>query len=93
MITSINEHWHFPFYFKIPDGGLSIWIELEPHIDTTVIYKKALKLGIIMTPGMLFSSNKTFLNCLRLSFVHNISGQRLEALKKIGSIIEHEGLL
>jgi len=93
LINSINEYWHFPFYFTIPDGGLSIWIELEPHIDTTAIYKKALKLGIIMTPGMLFSSNKTFLNCLRLSFVHKVSGQRLEALKKIGNIIEQESLL
>jgi DNA-binding transcriptional MocR family regulator len=93
LINGINEHWHFPFYFTIPDGGLSIWIELEPHIDTTAIYKKALKLDIIMTPGMLFSSNKTFLNCLRLSFVHKVSGQRLEALKKIGNIIEHESLL
>lgn len=88
LIDCINEHWQFPFYFTIPDGGLSLWIELESQIDTTIIYKKALKSNIIMTPGMLFSSNKTFLNCFRLSFVHNITDQRLDALKNIGEIIK-----
>jgi DNA-binding transcriptional MocR family regulator len=93
LISCIKEYWHFPFYFTIPDRGLSLWIELEPHIDTTVIYKKALKLDIVITSGMLFSSNKAFLNCFKLSFVHEISGRRLDALKKIGDIIKNEVLL
>ena len=88
LIDCMNQYWHFPFHFTTPDGGLSLWIELESHIDTTVIYKEALTFNVIMTPGILFSSNKTFLHCFRLSFIHQISGERLMALKTIGKIIE-----
>ncbi len=88
LIKNINQYWSFDFNFTTPDGGLSLWIELAPQINTTDIYKEALMLDIIMTPGMLFSPNKAYLNCFRLSFVHEIAEPRLFALKKVGEIIE-----
>ena len=88
LIRCIKENWQFPYTFSLPNGGLSIWIELEKTIDTTEIYKRAIKEGIIITPGMLFSSNKKFPHCMRLSFVHEITGKRLIALKKIGNLIK-----
>lgn len=88
LIQCIEEYWQFPFSYSIPNGGLSLWIELETTIDTTKIYKSAITEGIIITPGMLFSSRKAFTNCMRLSFVHEITGKRLTALKKIGNLIK-----
>jgi len=87
LITCIKEYWQFPYTFSLPNGGLSIWLELEKNIDTTEIYKQAIKEEIIITPGMLFSSNKQFTHCMRLSFVHEITPKRLLALKKIGALI------
>jgi len=88
LITCIKEYWQFPYTFSLPNGGLSIWLELEKNIDTTEIYKQAIKEEIIITPGMLFSSNKQFTHCMRLSFVHEITPKRLLALKKIGNLIK-----
>lgn len=88
LIKCIKDNWQFSYTFSLPNGGLSIWIELEKTIDTTEIYKHAIKEGIIITPGILFSSNKQFSHCMRLSFVHEITGKRLTALKKIGNLIK-----
>lgn len=88
LINTIKKIWDFNFTFTVPNGGLSLWIALDSAVDTTKIYQQAIQDNIIITPGMLFSSNNDFTHCLRLSFVHEITAPRLIALKKIGSLIK-----
>jgi len=49
-----------------PQGGMSIWIEFEKQFDVLTLYEKALKQGISISPGRLFTLQEQFNHCMRL---------------------------
>lgn len=49
-------------------GGLYLWLKLPQKIDSKKLYEKAVKAGLVFSPGYLFSLDKSFSNYLRLSF-------------------------
>jgi len=64
-----------------PSGGLALWLELPPHIDTVQLYAEALSHGVVLTPGAMFSQAGSFGHCLRLSFSNPVLGPRALALQ------------
>jgi len=88
LISAIKTHWQTPALFTVPDGGLALWITLENNIDTLALYHQAIRKGIVITPGRLFSSENQFQHQLRLSFAHPSTGHRLEALKTLGKLVK-----
>lgn len=86
LTNSIKAHWEISTKFTIPDGGLSIWIELPKKINTIELYNGAISEGIIITPGGLFTSTERFSNFFRLSFAHPTTGHRLKAIIRLGEI-------
>ena len=82
-------HQYFPGNprFTLPDGGLCLWIELEPKVNSLQLYKEALQQGITITPGPLFSSKSNYSNYLRLSYAHSINGPREKALRDLGNML------
>lgn len=88
LTLSLRNYWPDSTRFCIPDGGLSLWIEMDESVDTTIAYQKALKQNIILTPGALFSVDDRFKNYLRLSFAHPAVDDRLEAIKFLGELLE-----
>ncbi|MGR6875109.1 aminotransferase-like domain-containing protein [Pseudomonas sp. HK3] len=71
-----------------PKGGLSLWVELDANIDTALLYGRAQHKGITITPGILFSAQPNYRHCLRLSFAHEWTAQRMAALRSLGRLIE-----
>ena len=79
---------HFPAGTRVtrPQGGYFLWLELPPHIDALQLHQLALAQDISIAPGHLFSADRRFSHCLRLSYGHP-GGQRFEnALKSVGQI-------
>jgi DNA-binding transcriptional MocR family regulator len=70
-----------------PQGGLTVWIELADTADSMAAYAEALKKSIVITPGPLFSSTGQFNNCLRISYEHPWSQQRVEALNSLPEML------
>jgi len=60
---------YFPRDIKVsrPRGGYLAWMKLNPSIDSLALYGKALKKGIGITPGTLFSS-RGFNHYIRLNW-------------------------
>jgi DNA-binding transcriptional MocR family regulator len=72
-----------------PSGGHLLWIELPQSIDTEVIYYKAMKQGILIAPGHLFSLKPRYAHCMRLNA--GIWNPRVEkAIQAIGALCEAE---
>ena len=86
LTQNIIQFWPKSVRYYIPDGGLSMWIELNNNIDTSAIYLVALKQQIILTPGALFSMNNYFSNFIRLSFVHPLIGKRKLAFNNLAKL-------
>jgi DNA-binding transcriptional MocR family regulator len=60
---------YFPSGTKVtrPDGGLFVWIELPEAFDTDLLYRRAVRSGILFAPGTLFSIHNRYSHHLRLS--------------------------
>ncbi|MBC3767445.1 PLP-dependent aminotransferase family protein [Neptunicella marina] len=82
-VTAINHYWPDEIRYTLPDGGLSFWVEFPKQVDTLTLYQNMLKHDIVLTPGMLFSTQSHYSNCLRLSFAHPLTSAREKALQKI----------
>ncbi|TQV89863.1 PLP-dependent aminotransferase family protein [Aliikangiella coralliicola] len=90
LVLALRSYWPDSTRFSIPDGGLSLWIEMEESVDTKTVYQIALKQEIVLTPGALFSADDRFSNYLRLSFAHPAIGDRLKAIRILGDLFERK---
>ena len=80
---------YFPEDTRItrPEGGFALWLELDKRIDTYKLHKRALKHGIGIAPGQIFSSQGRFENCFRLSFGLPWSDRVEQGIKTLGELV------
>jgi DNA-binding transcriptional MocR family regulator len=86
FIRTIGES--FPRNTKVtaPQGGFTLWLELDEKIDTSVLYDKALNNGISIAPGRIFTLQNQFHNCLRLNYGGEWNRDIEKALVKLGQL-------
>jgi DNA-binding transcriptional MocR family regulator len=82
---------YFPESIRMtrPQGGFALWVELDKKVNTYHVYKRALKHGIGVVPGQIFSSQARFENCLRISYGEPWNERMEEGIKTLGKLI-HE---
>jgi len=78
----------FPGDIRVTDpaGGYLLWIALPDAIDALTLYKTALKEGIAITPGHLFSTGDRYRNFIRLNAA-NWSDDVMPAVQRLGRVI------
>lgn len=69
-----------------PQGGLSLWVEFSKEIDTAKLYDLAIKQGISIAPGRMFTLQDQFENCMRLCIGLPWSDKLKFKLKQLGSL-------
>lgn len=79
---------YFPEGTKIsrPQGGLALWVEFPKEMDTGVLYNYAIKQGISISPGRIFTLQNQFHNCMRLCIGLPWTDDLKLKLKQLGSI-------
>src|SRR5262249_12336909 len=50
-----------------PRGGFVLWVELPAGVDALELHEAALRRGIVVAPGPLFSARSRFSNFVRIS--------------------------
>ncbi|WP_276088108.1 PLP-dependent aminotransferase family protein [Pedobacter sp. JY14-1] len=70
-----------------PGGGFMLWVELDPGVDTAVLYDLAMRQQISIAPGSMFSLQNQFTNCLRLSYGMPWNTTIGDSLKRLGRLI------
>ena len=60
---------HFPEGTRVtrPSGGFVFWCQLPENVDSLQLYKSALKAGITLAPGAIFSAKHQYRNFIRLN--------------------------
>lgn len=83
---------YFPENTRVtfPQGGFQLWVELDPRIDTTLLYTPATSMGIKYAPGRMFTLREQYQNCLRLSFGLEWNKEVEDALTKLGLLFQHQ---
>jgi DNA-binding transcriptional MocR family regulator len=79
---------HFPDGTKMsrPQGGLSLWVELPKKIDSIDLYNTATSKKITFSPGSMFTLQKQFSNCMRLSYGLEWNEKTENSLKLLGKL-------
>ncbi|PYF72588.1 aminotransferase-like domain-containing protein [Pedobacter nutrimenti] len=77
---------YFPEHTKIsrPQGGFVLWVEFGKKIDTTQLYELAIRQGVSIAPGRMFSLQDQFSNCMRLNYGMPWNDKLEGALQRLG---------
>jgi len=77
---------HFPENTKMsqPEGGFVLWLEMDPKIDSTVLYDYALKQKLSFAPGRMFTQHDQFKNCIRLNYAVDWNEKTAHDLMRLG---------
>jgi DNA-binding transcriptional MocR family regulator len=80
---------YFPAGTKItrPQGGFLLWVELNNRITTYNLHKEAMKHGISIGPGRMFTLQDQYHHCMRLSYGLLWNSKIDEALKTLGNLV------
>jgi DNA-binding transcriptional MocR family regulator len=71
-----------------PQGGLSLWVEFTKDIDTVTLHDLAIKQGISIAPGRMFTLQDQFVNCMRLCIGLPWTEELNLKLKQLGKLAE-----
>ncbi|GEL10955.1 DNA-binding transcriptional regulator, MocR family, contains an aminotransferase domain [Flavobacterium glycines] len=83
---------YFPENTKIskPQGGFVLWLELDPRIDTAILYDTAVQHKIGFAPGRMFTQHNQYNNCMRLNFAVKWDEKVENSLKRLGTLIKQQ---
>jgi DNA-binding transcriptional MocR family regulator len=68
-----------------PEGGFVLWVELAPDVDALALHQQALRRGIAVAPGTLFTASDRYRNCIRVSGAF-WSDRIRDALRTLGGL-------
>ena len=69
-----------------PAGGSVLWVRLPGSADATSLHEQALRAGIAIAPGRLFSLGRRFGDCFRLNAAH-WSPAVEDAIGRLGTMV------
>jgi DNA-binding transcriptional MocR family regulator len=74
-----------------PQGGTLLWVELPREHSAMAFFHEALKVGIQISPGDIFSNAKRFNHFVRIGCGTPYSPKIDEALQTLGRILKDRG--
>jgi DNA-binding transcriptional MocR family regulator len=69
-----------------PEGGYFLWVELPPRCDALDLHASALREGISIAPGPMFSATGDFANALRINCGHPWDEKIAAAIRRLGRL-------
>jgi DNA-binding transcriptional MocR family regulator len=74
-----------------PQGGTLLWVELPRQLSSMAFFHEALKVGIQISPGDIFSNAQRFNHFVRIGCGTPYSPRIDEALQTLGQILKNLG--
>ncbi|MEK0363674.1 aminotransferase-like domain-containing protein [Pseudomonas sp. CBC3] len=69
-----------------PTGGFILWVSLPARVNAKELHQQALKRGISIAPGLIFSNTEQFNHCVRLNCALPLATEAERALKTLGEL-------
>jgi DNA-binding transcriptional MocR family regulator len=85
-VQAVSEYFPEDTRITRPQGGFTLWIELNKKVDAYKLHKRALKHNIGIAPGQIFSSQGRFENCFRISYGDPWSEKIEEGIRTLGKL-------
>jgi 2-aminoadipate transaminase len=88
LLRAIEEHFPVDAQYTRPAGGLFVWAELQPSIDTRELLLDAIKERVAFVPGQGFHADNSGTNTMRLNFSNVPPDQLREGIRRLGHAIQ-----
>ncbi|MFO7593839.1 MAG: PLP-dependent aminotransferase family protein [Pseudomonadota bacterium] len=69
-----------------PQGGFVLWVEMPPQVDCIRLHDRALRAGISVTPGVIFSPRGDYRRHIRISCGQLSAEEAERAVRKLGEL-------
>ncbi|MGF7480163.1 PLP-dependent aminotransferase family protein [Providencia sp. SP181] len=86
MLGAIAKYMPSSVKVNMPKGGYFLWLEFEPPFNAIRLYQLALKEGISIAPGSMFSTSDQFNHAFRLNASFTWTERIEEAMKTLGRL-------
>ena len=73
-----------------PEGGMSVWVELQPRLDAADLLVKSQERGVIFAPARYFYFQEARHNAFRLCFTHVTDEQIEKGIGILGELLRVE---
>lgn len=87
-VQAISEYFPEDTRITRPQGGFTLWIEMNEKINGYKLHKRALKHNIGIAPGQIFSSQGRFENCFRISYGQPFNETIDHGLQTLGKLMK-----
>lgn len=86
MAESIASHFPAGTRLSLPDGGMLLWIQLPPLRQPRVLFETALREGIRVAPGWIFSNSDRYDSYVRINCCQPFGDETEAAIKRLAEI-------
>lgn len=90
MSAAITLHFPPGTCVTTPAGGTLLWVELPRHYSSMALFHDALKVGIQISPGDIFSNTRRFDHFVRIGCGAPFSPKIDEALATLGQLLKNQ---
>jgi DNA-binding transcriptional MocR family regulator len=87
MAEAIAAHFPAGTRLSVPHGSMMLWVELPAGTSAQAVFDTAIRQGIRVAPGCMFSNSSRFDHFLRISCGSPFSSQTDDALRMLAGIV------
>lgn len=88
FVEALERHFPKGTRLTVPQGGYFLWVKLPDGVNALSLYRQALKLGISIAPGPIFSAQQHFQEYIRLNYGQVWDSKVEQALITLGQLIQ-----
>jgi hypothetical protein len=74
----------------LPAGGLALWVELPPGLSSLRLFDAALREGLRLSPGAMFSNDERFDGFLRINCGQPMEPAQRDAVRTLGRLCRQQ---
>jgi 2-aminoadipate transaminase len=90
MVEELEKHFPKEVKWRVPKGGMFIWIELPKTIDTRIMFQKAISKKVAYVVGEAFFPEGGNYHSMRLNFSFSDEKKIREGIHRLAEVIKEE---
>ncbi|MEM0493577.1 MAG: aminotransferase, partial [Candidatus Thermoplasmatota archaeon] len=90
MIKALEEYFPKEAKWTVPKGGMFLWVTLPKHINTRLMFKKAIAKKVAYVVGDAFYPDGSNYNSMRLNFSYSEDEIIREGIRRLAEVIKEE---
>jgi 2-aminoadipate transaminase len=87
MLEALETYFPAGVRWTKPEGGMFLWVELPPHLNTANLLPDAINAKVAFVPGAPFFANERPQHFLRLNFSNQTPERIEEGIRKLAAVI------